>query len=360
MRVEVIVQQLCARVPGGTGRYTGELVRALAAAAPPEAVLTGLAATRCPALEAIPVPTHHLGVDQRLLGLLWERGMGPRAGSNVDLVHAPTLLVPPTPRRARLVVTIHDVVPWTHPQTLTSRGVRFHQRMGARAARAASVIVTPTHAVADHVRQILAPTGQVVPVPMGARPATVPADAERQRQRLGLPDRYLLFVGTAEPRKGLDILVPALTHPDLADLSLVVVGPQGWGDIRVADLAAAAGVGDRVHVVGAVSDPELACIYAGAQALAMPSRAEGFGLPVIEAMAHGVPVVVSADPALVEVAGGAAVVTPIGDVEALAAGLRRAVDAGRQLRDNGRDRAAEFTWGRTAERTWAAYRQACA
>jgi len=164
---------------------------------------------------------------------MWERGIGP-VPRDTDVVHATTLLVPPK-RSAALVVTIHDVVPWTHPETLTSHGVRFHRRMGARAAREADLIVTPTLAVADQVRQVLAPGAEVIAVHPGfSSDLAVPDDARERRNRLVRDDDYLLFVGTSEPRKGLDTLLDALSEPALIGQSLVVVGPRGWGGVDVA------------------------------------------------------------------------------------------------------------------------------
>jgi glycosyltransferase involved in cell wall biosynthesis len=173
----------------------------------------------------------------------------------------------------------------------------------------------------------------------------------------------VLFVGTAEPRKGLDVLVEAMTERDLAPYDLVVVGPPGWGDVDVAELAARAGLTGRVHVTGRVDEPELASLYAGACVLAMPSRAEGFGFPVVEAMAHGVPVVVTTDPALMEVGGEAAVIVPVGDPAALAAALAAGVEDGPDRRRRvalGRERAAAFDWDLTASTMWSVYASAAA
>jgi glycosyltransferase involved in cell wall biosynthesis len=277
------------------------------------------------------------------------------------VVHAPTLLVPPARPDTRLVVTVHDVVPWTHPETLTPRGVAFHQAMAARAASTADVLVTPTRAVAEAVRTYLNPRGPVVPVLSGASVRPVPEDAADRCQRLGATPPYILFVGTAEPRKGVDVLVKAMARPELADQTLVAAGPPGWGGVSVSALAQAAGVGDRTVVTGRVSDLDLASLYAAARVVVMPSRAEGFGLPVLEAMAYGVPVVTSDDPALVEVGGGATVTTPVGDDVALAAAIHRVVtdsSVRRQLFRAGLGRAADLTWTRTAERMWQVYRQA--
>ncbi|MGV1006991.1 MAG: glycosyltransferase family 4 protein [Dermatophilaceae bacterium] len=357
LSVRLVVDQLCAKVPGGTAWYAGELLRALAGSTPSSAQLTAVAGRRCHALADLPVTVDLLHLPGPLLARLWERGLPPTPPA-ADVVHAPTLMLPPRSSRYRLVVTIHDVVPWTHPDTLTKRGVAFHRRMGERAARDAALVLTPTHAVAREVRRLLSPAAPVVAVHHGATVRPAPEDADARRARLGVGSGYLLFVGTAEPRKGLDVLVAALARPELAGRRLVVAGPSGWGEVDVRDLARQAGVSDRVLVTGRLSDQDLAAVYAGSRALAMPSRAEGFGLPVVEAMALRVPVVTTDDPALVEVGGGAAVVVTVGDVDALAKALSRVCEQGGDrsaLVQQGMRRAAAFDWSATAERLWTAY-----
>ncbi len=356
--VTVLGLQLCARVPGGTGRYTAHLLDALAANAPAWAQPQVFAHRRCTGGLPSGWPVLDTAMPMPVLGRLWERGAGPTPAAR-GVVHAPTLLTPPARGRYRLIVTVHDVVPWSHPQTLTRRGVAFHRRMGRRVAQQADLIVTPTEAVATQVRALLSPRCPVVAVHSGVTVGPVPVDAADRRLRYAVDPGYVLFVGTAEPRKGLDVLVQALALPALSGRRLVVVGPPGWGDVRVEDLARRAGVSQRVVVTGAVDEAALATWYAGAAALALPSRAEGFGFPVLEAMAHGIPVVISDDPALVEVAGGAARVAPIDDQGALTEALADAAALGPQ-RDEwiraGRSRAAEFTWAGTAARMWAIYR----
>jgi glycosyltransferase involved in cell wall biosynthesis len=364
MDVTVLATQLSARVPGGTGRYTVELLKALV-----DTLSEGdrLRAVRLPGsaaavaeLDGRRLPVRELPVPFPLLCRLWARGLPPHP-AQTGVVHAPTLLFPAPRLGTRLVVTIHDVVPWTHPETLNPRGVSFHRTMGARAAEHAKVIVTPTEAVAAVVREHLAPRGPVIPVLSGAAARPVPDDARERRRRLGAVTPYVLFVGTAEPRKGLDVLIRAMADSKLAGLALVVAGPTGWGDVSVHALAQVSGIVDRTLVTGSVSDLDLAALYTGAVALVLPSRAEGFGLPVVEAMVHGVPVVTSDDPALVEVGGGATLATPLGDSDALAAGIQRIV-GDTVLRDRlvqaGHDRARALTWIATAERMWEVYRQA--
>lgn len=355
---------MSARVPGGTGRYTSELLRALANTVPPgdriRAVRLPAPASAVAELNGLALPVAELRTPIALLSRLWARGLPPHPADS-GVVHAPTLLVPPARSRTRLVVTVHDVVPWTHPETLTPRGVAFHRAMGARAASSAAVIVTPTEAVAEAVRRHLQPRGSVLPVLSGATVRRVPDDASDRRRRLGAVPPYALFVGTAEPRKGLDVLVAAMARPELATLRLVVAGPQGWGDVSVQSLAHAAGVSHRTVVTGHVSDLDLVSLYNAAQVVVMPSRAEGFGLPIVEAMAYGVPVVTSDDPALVEVGAGATVTTPVEDEIALAHAIDRVV-SDEPLRErlvrSGSTRAAGLTWTATAERMWAVYTQA--
>lgn len=356
--VTVLGLQMCARVPGGTGRYTAELLHALADSTPRWARPQVYGYRRCHVQTPPQWPTVSTWLSPALLGGLWDRGLGP-APHVAGIVHAPTLMVPPRRTRYRLLVTVHDTVPWTHPQTLTARGVAFHRRMGARAAREADLIVTPTQAVADQVREVLSPRCDIVAVPSGVAVGAVPRDADLLREQAGAGTGYVLFVGTAEPRKGLDVLVAAMARPPLVDRRLVVVGPPGWGDVRVDDVARRAGCAGRVRVTGAVDEPTLAALYAGAAVLALPSRAEGFGFPVLEAMAHGIPVVTSDDPALVEVGGGVARVVPGGDVEGLAHALAElSADGPEQdaLIRAGRARAAEFSWSATATRMWELYR----
>lgn len=353
MRVAILLEQLLAPVPGGTGRYSRELATALTATAPPGADLTGwIGWHRDPSAAVVPgiAGPRRLPLPRRPLAELWRRGIGPVP--RADLVHAPTPLVPPRRRGTRLVVTLHDAVPWTHPETLTTRGAAWHRDMGARIVRDAAVVVVPTRAVADELsRHLDLPRVEVVGEGVSASVAVLPADAGARAGRLGLPERFALVVGTLEPRKGLDIAVAATGHPDWPEeLPLLIVGPTGWGDLRLPE-----GADTRLRRLGRLSDEDLGVAYARASVLLVPSRSEGFGLPVLEAMAHDTPVVVSDAPALVEVAAGAAVVVPVGDAGGLAAGTAEALRRGNELAVLGRQRVATFSWEGTARRCWEIY-----
>ena len=361
MRAAFLVEQCLAPVPGGTARYTRCLAAALAGTAPDGWTVEGWTALHASTAGAV-LPgvggPHRLPLGRRALIAAWERGVGPVPPA--DLVHAPTLLAPP--RRGRpLVVTIHDAVPWTHPETLTQRGVAWHRRMGARVAATADAVIVPTRAVAGELSDFLDLGDRVRVVFEGADALAVPPDATARRARLKLPASYLVTVATLEPRKGLDVALSALAEPAAPDVPLVVIGQPGWGGVDLDATADAVGLRDgRVVALGRTSDEDLAAVLTGALALVAPSRAEGFGLPVVEAMAAGVPVVCSDAPALVEVTGGAALTVPVDDVVGFAEALgsvARDESVRTRLAGAGRARTAQMTWQRAAEQTWAVYRE---
>ena len=334
----VLTEQLLAPVPGGTGRYTRELAAALAATAPAGWTVTG-AVSRHRDVEAAVIPGVEgpkvLPLPRRALIATWEYGIPYWPGG--DAVHAPTPLAPPGDR---VVVTVHDAVPWTHPETLTPRGVAWHRKVIRRATAEAGAVVVPTRAVADDLAAH-APGAAPVHV-IGHGVTEWPAEAP-----IPLPERYVLAIGTLEPRKGLVSLVEATRD---TGIPLVLIGPQGWGDVDVR--------APHVQMLGRLGDAELAYALRRATVLAVPSLAEGFGLPLLEAMAAGVPVVHTDAPALVEVAGGAGLVTPRGDVGALTRAIRSVVDDGTtaaRMVSAGLRRAEAFTWEKAARDTWAAH-----
>ena len=322
--------QLRQRVPGGIGRYVRHLLDHL------------------PEVGVDPVPFS----GGRLTYQSWQWIRRPRVRAEGDLVHAPSLAVP-APGRRPLVVTVHDLVFERFPEYLTPHGVRFHRRGLAVTSREAAAVVAPSAFVRDELlehgmspdRVFVAHHGVAPPPPLdGVTPGAA-----------GPP--FALFVGTVEPRKGLDTLLDAVAalrasgHPEL---TLVVAGAHGWGDLP--DLQQ-----PWVDWRRDVDDRTLDALYAQAVALALPSRYEGFGLPVVEAMAHGCPVVTSTAACLPEIAGDAGLLVPPDDVDALAGALAALLDdepARAALAARGRERADRFTWRASAEAHRTAYEHA--
>lgn len=369
--LRVIIDQILAPVPGGIGRYAEELTRGLIRTAPPGCTVEGIVSAsteeeyaylgdRLPGLDHL----YKTAFDRRQLAAAWQAGFTRLPGRG--MIHATSLLAP-LHRHDRvnddeqIVVTMHDAVPWTHPETLTPRGVSWHKAMAKRAAKYADAIVVPTHAVAQEVGELL-PFGDRIRV-IGGAPTPglrVPEDADERAARLELPERYVLAVGTVEPRKGLDALIAAMAEPAAGDLPLLVVGPKGWGDVSVEQLAADAGLpADRVRTLGKVDDDDLAVLMNRATVFVFPSRAEGFGLPVLEAFALGAPVIHSDVPALVEVAGDAGLTVPLYDPEGYPSRLAETIGRvanDRALADSlrvlGADRARAFSWNGSAEKVW--------
>lgn len=365
MRVALVAEQLLAPVPGGIGRYTRELGAALARTGVTGDVVTGWTAWHrdltAAGIDGVDGP-RRLRLPRRALAAAWSRGTGP-APRRADLVHVPSLLVPPRHGRP-LVVSIHDTVPWTHPETLTAHGARWHVTMAERAVAMGAAIGVLTRVVGDELAAVLPGlTADRIHV-LGAGVSSallVQPDRERvaeARHRLELPDRFVLSLATLEPRKGLDVLIEALGLLGTEAPALIVAGQPGWGDVDLAETAQRYGA-RHVRALGKVSDADLGVVLRAATALVAPSRAEGFGLPVAEAMAVGTPVVCSDVPALVEVAGDAALISPVGDSRALA----DAIDAvcgdealRARLSSAGRTRAVTYQWDAVADRAWRLYR----
>jgi glycosyltransferase involved in cell wall biosynthesis len=348
----------------GIGRYVEHLTAALA----DRVDLSGVAFTwrgRADLAGALPPGVSAVGrrAPARVLQSAWTRVELPPLewlAGRFAVFHGTNFVLPPL-RRAGGVLTIHDLAYLHLPGVVSAASLRYRELV-PRSIRRAAVVLTPSRATADAVRDAYGvPADRVAATPLGVDPrwlaARVP-DKEWLAAR-GLPPEYLLAVGTLEPRKGLDVLLAAYrgllaTMPDAPPL--VLVGGAGWGEQP--DVAALPR--DRVVLPGYVDQADLTGIVAGARLLAYPSRYEGFGLPPLEAMAAGTPVVASGLPAVREATGGLARLVPPGDADALTAALAEelagAPDAGQLAA--ARTHAEAQTWQRCADLTLAAYERA--
>jgi glycosyltransferase involved in cell wall biosynthesis len=283
----------------------------------------------------------------------------------VDLLHAPDF-IPPAFGAGRMVITIHDLNFIHFPHFLTPDSLRYYAGQIDWAIRRADHILADSHQTRQDLLTLLdAPPDKVTTVHLAAdehfRPLDEPGAAPA---RYGLDPGYLLFVGTLEPRKNVPALLRAyrqLIDGRVTDQPLVVVGRPGWLADEIYATLETLDLGDQVRILEDVYDAEsLVELYNGAAVLAIPSFYEGFGLPALEAMACGVPVVAAARGSLPEIMGGAGLLIDPEEPDDLAEALKRVLtDEGirSDLVARGLARAAEFTWTETARQTLAVYRR---
>jgi glycosyltransferase involved in cell wall biosynthesis len=352
VRVAFTLEQCWHEVPGGTAVAAVALARELARRTDVE--LIGVSARhRAGAPEGFepPIPVRALPLPRSALYEAWRRlGWPPveRVTGPVDLVHSTTIIIPPR-ATAPLVVTLHDLAFLHDPGAFTPHGVKAFTAGLERMRRDAAAVLCSSQATLDDAAQAGLAPERLRLVPLGLEPVDRPDqdDVQATLARLDLTPPYLLFVGTLEPRKNLPRLLEA--HASLPSApELVVVGPRGWGEQPPAE---------HVRLLGFVDGATKAALYEGAAALCYPSLREGFGLPVLEGLAHGTPVVTSRGTATEEVGGRAVVLVDPIDPTDIARGITEALDRREELAVAGPARAALFTWARTADAVVDAYRE---
>jgi glycosyltransferase involved in cell wall biosynthesis len=355
----------------GVGHYTFELARALALAAPQDEFQL-ISPSSYPAsrkdfhepgapsnLQVIQAEVNSMSRHWWTIGLPSHIRRNPLAvfhGTNYDV---PLLGSCPT------VLTIHDLVSYLHPETLLPRSVRRARYRLPIMARRATMIVTPTSVVRLEVCERLRIKPEKVVVvheaPRGCFRPLAPNQSLETTKRLGIEDDFLLFVGTIEPRKNLLTLIRSFENV-LKNTSLrpqlVIAGEKGWLTDELFDYVKNCDFGDRLRWTGYVSDQDLCALYSSCRTFIYPSIYEGFGLPPLEAMACGAPVISSRIPSIMEVLGAAARLVPPTDADALTKSIIELWENSAErlrLSEAGQARAAEFSWEATARQTREVY-----
>ena len=299
----------------------------------------------------------------------WTTAPADEVVGGVDVLHSTAFTVPPPLSEAKLVVTVPDLTFLTHPELHTEANRSFCLRQADLwSKRAAYLITLSESARSDILRYLSFPEERVVAIPLAAAPEFVPStDLGAVRRVLAshdIRDNYVLFVGTLEPRKNAITLLRAcadvLRVADPPHL-LVLAGASGWMNSEVFAEVRALQLEERVRFLGYVPDADLQALYTAARVFVYPSLYEGFGLPVIEAMACGAPVITSTTSSLPEVAGDAALLVPPTDVIALRGALEEVLNSHAkrlQMRAASRRQAERFSWQETARKTLAVYRKA--
>lgn len=290
---------------------------------------------------------------------------------DADVLHSPDFIPPLYCRRFRFVITIHDLHFLIYPKFLTEESARYYGQID-RAVQHAHHIIVPSEATKqDTINLLGVPESKITVISEAANPLFRPiprreALAKVQARFPGLPSDFILFVGTLEPRKNLPTLLRAYQHLREAyrlDAELVFVGRRGWLVDDLFHQIDEMGLRDYCHFLGRVADEDLLYLLNAARCLTLPAHYEGFGLPPLEAMACGTPVVVSNVASLPEVVGDAGLLVDPNNWEELAVALWRVLtdeQLANELRQKGLQRASLFSWERAARETLAVYRQVAA
>lgn len=351
----------------GIHGYIVNLLRHLPEQAPANWQFQALVGAACQAsFSGVSVKRARFNTEGPLRRILWEQTLQPWAIRQFDLYHA-LAFVAPLALAAPMAVTVYDLSFLRFPERLSKARRLYLRGMTALTCARARRILAISQSTAEDLTALLEiPASKIDVTPLGYdktlfRPL-LPAERERFRQKERLPARFWLYVGTLEPRKNLEMLLRAYARLTPRErLPLILGGGLGWQGKRVLAAIESLGLSDSVKHVGFIPAADLPFWYNCAEAFLYPSVFEGFGLPVLEAMACGAPVLTSDVSSLPEVAGAAGKCLPPTDEERWAAELK-ALKTDEEWRDmartKGLERAALFSWARTAELTLDSYRMA--
>lgn len=280
-----------------------------------------------------------------------------------DVHHFTNFVIPPLPRGAKAVVTVHDASYLRFPETLEPKNLAYLRKHIDATLRRADLVLTISETMAAELREACAlPADRVRATLLGPPPALAPvesAEADTLLKPLGLDRPFLLHVGTLEPRKNHPFLFEVFNRLETFDGDLVLCGMEGWHVEPILRALEASPKRDRIRRLNYVSDQQLTALYRRAEVMLFPSLYEGFGLPPIEAMRQGCPVISSDGGSLPEVVGQGGQVLPL-DAEAWVTAVETLLSDTEQRAAQiaaGHARAADFSWERCADQTWAAYRE---
>lgn len=367
------------RQRAGIGRYTRNLIQAVSSRDRRNAyvlLVAGAGVARHALVDprAGNVDVRWVPISDRWLHIIWQRLRVPvpvqAVTGRLDLFHSPDFVLPPVGKTPS-IVTVHDLSFLRVPQHFVPGFSQYLSAAVTRAVRRADRLLADSESTRSDLVELLGVAQDKIRViyPGVERRFEPIRDLEvldKVQRRYGLPDSFILGLGTLQPRKNFTGLIKAFelmigtarTRQEVRDVHLVIAGGPGWLHGDAHELVMRLGLSERVHFAGFVEDEDLPGLYSLARAFAFPSWYEGFGLPILEAMACGTPVLAADNSSLPEVVGEAGLLVEAGDVDALAAGLLQLlVDEG--VRESyilaGRERAAQFTWERAAEQLLVEY-----
>ena len=353
------LEQCWHRVPGGTATSAIEVAKAMSGARP-DVNLVGVSGRHKHQPDSLLLPSIEVNQLAMSSALLYETSLRlgwpnvERATGDVDLLHCTSII--PFASRAKMVATVHDLAFLKYPEFFSRRGNSVFRRSLKVLLKRAEILLCSSQATLNDCLEFGFSADRLRHVPLGVNAPVIAPNAVQVLDRLGLSGEYLLFVGTLEPRKNLSLLVAALETLGDSAPQLVVVGATGWGDLKLGSITNdKSKTSTRVKFLGFVAASDLSVLYSNTIAFCYPSIMEGFGLPILEAMSYGAPVVTSRGSSTQEVAGGAAVLVDPFDIANIASGVTEAMTRQDELVSLGRKRAGEMTWHQTAVRTAAVY-----